>query len=116
MPDNILLRSAMTKDNVLSWSHSKRIVQVELAAREIILDAFSANKYDLNDLIIEPVSYNNEDWYLWIVAAKHNQKNSGRDIYDVWTLNLTSISLNHGHYDIDNINDLNTTITQKKQS
>ena len=112
MPDNILLKSAMTQDNVLSWSHSKRIIQVELTAREIILECFSAKKYDTTDLIVEPVSYHDEDWYLWIVAAKHSNQN----IYDIWTLNLTSMSLNHGHYNIANSNDLNAIIAQKKRS
>lgn len=86
-----------------------RTVIVEQIAQKLVLEAFGASTYDLANIIIEPVSYNDNDWYLYIVACKK----ANADTYSVWTLNLTASSLYHGHYDIKP-NELTDTIILKK--
>ena len=85
-----------------------RLDRVNLRVNIILESQNMKDKYT-NDHIIAPISFNEDDWYLYIVAAKH--KND--DNYDVWTLNITTNSLDHGAYDVKR-SELNRIIRSKQ--
>ena len=48
-------------------------------------------------LYAEKQSFHPDDWYLWSVAACRETP-EGEHVWDCWTLNLTTGSMNGGHY------------------
>lgn len=106
----------INKTDFLKLSYINRIKTVAEIAPDILKKSFSEDRYELNNLIIEPVSYLENDWYLWIIGAKRtkNHPDTNKPVFDVWTLNLTSLSLNHGYYELQSEPELNEAITIKK--
>lgn len=103
-----MTNDSLEKATMKDLSRTGRIIRVHGIAANLIDEAFP-DKYDTMDIIIEPKSYYDADWYLWIAAAKCE----ANDTWSVWTLNLSTMSLNDGDYDIDP-SDLNRTIAGRK--
>lgn len=92
-------KSGALQDYKSLLEHQKYADQIDAVctiAADCIGCAFPG-KFDVDGLIVEKKSYYDDDWYLWIVAARYNDL---RDEYAVWTLNLTTLSLNDGSYNV----------------
>lgn len=67
------------------------------AVLAIALRATGAIRSYLKETVyVEKQSFHPDDWYLWSVAACR-EEGAGR-VWDCWTLNLTTGSMNGGHY------------------
>lgn len=65
---------------------------LSIAARE----AGKIRAYLPGTVHVERQSFHRDDWYLWSAAAR---RDAGQEhVWDCWTLNLTTGSLNGGHY------------------
>lgn len=59
-------------------------------------EAGKIQKYLPETVYVEKQSFYPDDWYLWSVAARRDDGQG--EPWDCWTLNLTTGSLNGGHY------------------
>lgn len=80
-------------------------------------------QYDPDSIYIERQSFHPDDWYLYTVIAKKRPVeplvtpalSQPEDTYAIWTVNLTSMDLCHGHYDLKG-RDLIPTLLKKRPS
>ena len=79
-----------------------------MAAKKLI-NEIKMKSYDDTKIELTRISYHPDDWYLYIVAAPHI---NDEKIYDIWTMNLSTMSLNHGYYDT-NYSDVPDVIQKK---
>ena len=82
------------KDNFEKYAYT-------MTAAKKLVKKISENKYNLDAIEITRISCHPDDWYLWAVIAPHADKPM---VFDIWTLNLDLMSLNHGYYDTDFMN------------
>lgn len=65
---------------------------VYTSARDLISRV--SPRYDLESCYVEKQSFHPDDWYLWTAAVKDSTDGK----YTVWTLNLTTGTLQIGRY------------------
>lgn len=80
-----------------------------IATREIE----KIGRYELDSVYVEKQSFHPDDWYLWSVAACQIQEDGAARVWSCWTLNLTTGSMNGGHYGLSG-QDLKTVLATKK--
>lgn len=70
-------------------------------------------RYENDTVYVEKQSFHPDDWYLWSVAACQIQEDGAARVWSCWTLNLTTGSMNGGHYGLSG-QDLKTVLATKK--
>lgn len=70
-------------------------------------------RYETDTVYVEKQSFHPDDWYLWSVAACQIREDNGCRVWSCWTLNLTTGSMNGGHYGLSG-QDLKTVLATKK--
>lgn len=90
-----------------------RVSNAAGAAASRIETAFPG-KFDISDIIAEPVSHRSTDRHLWIVAARYaNSDDMPQARYAAWSMNLDHEGLDHGCYDLT-IAELDNAIARKR--
>jgi hypothetical protein len=97
------------KKDVLAMTLEQRMKYVLEIAKYYV---GKVSPYDPDTTYVEPQSFEDTDWYLYSVCAKARKDASDfkRNTYAVWTLNISTGGLHHGHYDLSKneiINKLN---------
>ena len=85
----------LPKDKVNAMSDTERYGYVHEVAEHYLTKAFG-DSYDTSRIYIERQSVHEDDWYLYTLCAKKTKAGT----FSVWTLNIESGGLAHGHYDL----------------